>query len=864
MKVKEITKFTGWMPNLQKSGELPRFSIMMPTYRRFASGHLTRAIQSVLDQTYENFELIIVDDGSVDGSFDEIQRFMGLDPRVHCLRHPRNVGLPAIGCYESYLKSHGEYLMFCFDDTEYQKKALENVARYVSTHKPKLAFGYIDYQYKDSEGGISHAYLGRDKISQSYLKMTNFLPNLGAIVHRSVPDEIGFLDPHMAVARMTDWDYWKRAAKVYELRYSDIHIGTEFGLVTGNSLGLTYPLNPWMAYEWTEQDRNSMLVPGNYEEYDVQHVPNNLSDQSKLALLDLSRFFESKFWHESPKTVKVSISKEKDNLHRNTKFLLLTRFLDASVALTFDHLTGAQKNIRFVTPFFLDSREIINASALIISRHLFSPEMYHWVRMAKKINVPLYYYLDDNFILLSKEIPELEKYIIENIKKELVSFSGVLVTSQALADFFVENEIHSRVHVFPPIIPPKVWMDNSKIPEKSKGSTRIGFMGGLHRHKIFTDIVLPAITKLAKNHPIELVIGGDLDIPSNKHPNLDIFKFPFDISYRLALGRIQNAGIDILVNAGSLTGSNPYKTHNVLLNAWALNAFPILANQPPYEDVEKLGLGLLCSNTGEWFENIRRVILDPDLVKNVQDKLDHFVVEKYSGKQNLEILKLISLECPAPGASVIDNRYRLYIDAIKMDVRQLKNWESDKPGGSSRVEMFIRNNRSWLLPVNSPQERLAKFIFMVLKKRKQLSTTWKPLMAQSSVRLTRTLEYELHPQAKNWRGVEFMLGTHQKRSAGQIHIEILDKSKNTILRDKTLELHEVLDNQIVTVEFEEIQDSKDKNFLVRFSLIGPEAETLVSVYEKNNTKTIFRRVLRRIGLLTRGNDLACNLLYSDQ
>lgn len=864
MKVKEITKFTEWMPNPQKLGGIPGFSIMMPTYRRFASGHLTRAIQSVLDQTYENFELIIVDDGSVDGSFGEIQRFMELDPRVHCLHHPRNVGLPAIGCYEAYLKSRGGYLMFCFDDTEYQKKALENVAQYVSIHKPKLAFGYIDYQYKDTDGNILHAYLGRDKTSQSYLKMTNFLPNMGAIVHRSVPIEIGFLDPHMAVARMTDWDYWKRAAKVYELDYSDIHIGTEFGLVTGNSLGLTYPLNPWMAYEWTEQERNSMLVPGNFEEYDVQYIPNNLSDQSKLAFLDLSRFYESKFWYKPAKTVRVSTSKEKDDLHRNTKILVLTRFLDASVTLAFEHILNAQKNIRFVTPFFFDSQEIIKASALIISRHLFSPEMYHWVTMAKKVNVPLYYYLDDNFMLLSKEIPELKRYTIEHIKKEIAAFRGVLVTSQALADFFVKNEIHPKVHVFPPIIPPKVWMDNSKIPEKSKGSTRIGFMGGLHRHKIFTDIVLPAITRLAKDHRIELVIGGDLDVPLNRRPNLGVFQFPYDTSYRLALGRMQSANIDILVHAGSLTGNNPYKTHNVLLNAWALDAFPILANQPPYEDVEKLGLGLLCNNTDEWFENIQRAILDPVLVRSAHDNLNCFVAENYSGKQNLEILKLISQECPAPGFSVIDNRYRLYIDAIKIDIRQSKDWETDKPGGTSRVETFIRKNRSWLLPVNSRRERLARFIFRIIKSKIRPETIWHPLMAQSTVRLIRILEYELRPQAKNWMGFEFMVGTHQKRGTGQIHIEILDKSENTILRNKVLELHEITDNQIVTVEFEEIHDSKDKDFLVRFSLRNPGPETLVSVYERNNSEPILRRVLRRIGLLTRGNELACNLLYSDQ
>lgn len=714
MKVREIIEFTEWLPNPQQLEAMPRFSIMLPTYRRFASGHLTRAIQSVLNQTYNDFELLIVDDGSVDGSFDEIQRFMKLDQRIHCLRHPRNVGLPAIGCYEAYLKSRGEYLMFCFDDTEYQKNALENVARYVLTRKPKLAFCYIDYPYRDSHGNLSHAYLGRDKISQAYLKMTNFLPNLGAIVHRGVPNEIGFLDPHLAVARITDWDYWKRAAKVYELHYLDIHIGTEFGLVTGNSLGLTYPLNPWMAYEWTERDRNSMLVPGEYEKYDIQHIPDDLSDQSRLALLDLSNFYAGMFWHKPTKSVTMPVSEQRDGLNQNAKFLVLAHAQDASVTLTFEYIPGAEKNIRFVTPFYFDNLELINASAVIVSRHLFTLEMRHWINVAHKIKVPLFYYLDDNFILLSKEVPGLEQYTVENIRKELVPFHGVLVASQALADFFIENNIHPKVYVFPPSVPPKLWLDNSQIPEKPKGSKRIGFIGGAHRHKVFTDVVLPAITNFAKDHPVELVIGGNLEIPPDKHSGLKVYQFPFDISYHLALGRMQGADIDIFVHDGGATVDNPYKTYNVLLNAWVLNAVPILANQPPYEDVERLGLGLLSSDAKEWYENLCRAVSNPVLVKNIQNKLDCFVIENYSGKQNLEVLKLISQECPPPGISVIENRYRLYVNMLQEYAQLSMNWAGYMKQGNT-LRSVIRQSLSWLLPARSPQGRLARLIFKYFK-----------------------------------------------------------------------------------------------------------------------------------------------------
>lgn len=816
MKVKEIIKFTEWMPNPQKTQSIPKFSILMPVYRRYASGHLTRAIQSVLDQTYGEFELIIIDDSSVDGSFDEIQRFMKLDARVHCLHHPRNVGLPAIGCYEAYLKSRGEYLMFCFDDTEYQKDALELVDRYVLKYRPKVAFGYINWQNYDQSGNISQIFLGKDKISQVRLKSTNFLPNLGAILHRDVVTEIGFLDPHLAVARLTDWDYWKRAANFYELHYSDIHIGSEFGLITGNSLGLTYPLNPWLSYEWSERARDAALIPGNYEEYDVQNIPDDLCDQSRLALQDLSRFYTDKFWRLPQEALVISSADNEKNLHQNMRLLVLTGMQDASVTLTFEYIPGIEKNIRYVSPIHFECREMINASAVIISRHLFSPEMNRWVEVARNLGVPHYYYLDDNFMILTEEIPELREYTKEKMKIELASFSGVLVSSQKLADFFLENNIHSKIHVFPPVVPHQKWLDSSIAPQKPLGVTRIGFMGGTHRHKNFLDFVLPAILRLANEHKIELIIGGDIEIPSNDFPQLKIYQFPFDMSYRLSLGRMQSANIDILIHAGSNTRNNPYKTSNVLLNASVLGAFPLLSNQPPYEDAEELGLGLLCEadNSNDWYENLSKVVSDTELNIRVNRNLQQYVAENYSGSQNLEVLKNIRKEIHMPGSSMIENRFRNYLDLV---------------GRSTSLP-----------PVKAP------------------------IKARSAIRFARKLEYQLKPQAPQWTGFEFIIGTNNKSADGQIEVDVLDNGNGEIVRQITLNLTDIRDSQTATVNFDQISDSENKVFLVRFSLIQPGLNTLLSIYEENGAETKIKRTLRKLGLFSSGNILACRLLYADQ
>jgi len=209
------------------------------------------------------------------------------------------------------------------------------------------------------------------------------------------------------------------------------------------------------------------------------------------------------------------------------------------------------------------------------------------------------------------------------------------------------------------------------------------------------------------------VIGGDFSLNPYDHSELKVYFFPFDISYRLTLGRMQAADIDILVHAGSDTQNNPYKTHNVLLNAWALEAFPLLARQPPYEDVENLELGLLCRHTDDWYRNLQRVIAEPDLVSNVKANLHRYVTEQFTGQQNLEVLKSISRECPSPDAVVVDSRYRLYIDLLEKESQQLFNWTAAMAQGRSRLKEILQQSRSRLLPTNSPQGRIARFLFKI-------------------------------------------------------------------------------------------------------------------------------------------------------
>jgi glycosyltransferase involved in cell wall biosynthesis len=87
---------------------MKKLSIIMPVYN--AEKYLTEAIDSILQQKYTNFELIIIDDGSSDDSYAICKRFAEVDSRIHLFQFPnqgsqiaRNIGLD---------KATGEYIAF--------------------------------------------------------------------------------------------------------------------------------------------------------------------------------------------------------------------------------------------------------------------------------------------------------------------------------------------------------------------------------------------------------------------------------------------------------------------------------------------------------------------------------------------------------------------------------------------------------------------------------------------------------------------------------------------------------------------------------------------------------------------------------
>lgn len=124
-----------WNPMLNTKS--PKVSVVIPTYNR--KNFLTRSIDSVLNQSYENWELIIVDDGSTDDSYDLVERLYSADERIKLVKIQNSGAAIAMNTGAEF--ATGKYLFFLGSDDCYLPNHLEFRVNYHMQH-PDLDIVY--------------------------------------------------------------------------------------------------------------------------------------------------------------------------------------------------------------------------------------------------------------------------------------------------------------------------------------------------------------------------------------------------------------------------------------------------------------------------------------------------------------------------------------------------------------------------------------------------------------------------------------------------------------------------------------------------------------------------------------------------
>lgn len=147
-----------------------KFSIIVPVYN--GASYLQEMIDSALQQTYTNFELILVDDCSTDSSAEVIQENLKLDQRIKYIKTLHNSGGPATPKNIGLAYSQADFISFMDQDDKLLPNKLE-LANRVFTENPEFDIVFFDYipfgDTKNNKSALSSNFLERAGI---YLKTT--------------------------------------------------------------------------------------------------------------------------------------------------------------------------------------------------------------------------------------------------------------------------------------------------------------------------------------------------------------------------------------------------------------------------------------------------------------------------------------------------------------------------------------------------------------------------------------------------------------------------------------------------------------------------------------------------------------------
>jgi len=191
----------------------PKISVVMPTYNM---AHLIkRAIGSVLSQTCQDFEIVIINDGSTDDTEEVVKEYMLKDQRIRFLTQPHS-GKPAVGTNFGIKNSNGKYIAILDSDDEWLPTKLEEQLKLMEA-RPELGFVVCSTVLIHPDGKTKEQILTRPESLIESLLVKCYLYPSSMLAKKEVLRAIGLVDENYWVA--CDWGMFTEMAKRYEYEF---------------------------------------------------------------------------------------------------------------------------------------------------------------------------------------------------------------------------------------------------------------------------------------------------------------------------------------------------------------------------------------------------------------------------------------------------------------------------------------------------------------------------------------------------------------------------------------------------------------------------------------------------------------------
>ncbi|QIO24136.1 glycosyltransferase family 2 protein [Haloarcula sp. JP-L23] len=174
--------------------------------------YLETCLDSALDQTYDDYEVVVVDDGSTDETPDIVRAYHHEHPDTIVPLHLDGVGLPA-ACNAGIEAANGTYIVRLDADDYFDENILTVLTAFLDSH-PETALVYPDYYTVDAEGTIlDHVRL--PEVGEE-VKLLNRSPlAAGALYRKSAWERLGGYDESLSYQE--DYDFWIRFADEFDV-----------------------------------------------------------------------------------------------------------------------------------------------------------------------------------------------------------------------------------------------------------------------------------------------------------------------------------------------------------------------------------------------------------------------------------------------------------------------------------------------------------------------------------------------------------------------------------------------------------------------------------------------------------------------
>lgn len=190
----------------------PLFSIVIPTYNR--AEQLRRAMQSIAEQTYRDFEVIVCDDGSNDNTELVVETFTNQFPITYLWEE--NWGGPARPRNRGIKEATGEWICFLDSDDWWYPKKLETVKKYLDKYDADIAYHDLDIYTLEGKRLWKKDKGKRFKkpVFTALLKNGQGPSNSSVVVRKAIINQVGGLSEDKLLIAVEDYDLWLKISRV--------------------------------------------------------------------------------------------------------------------------------------------------------------------------------------------------------------------------------------------------------------------------------------------------------------------------------------------------------------------------------------------------------------------------------------------------------------------------------------------------------------------------------------------------------------------------------------------------------------------------------------------------------------------------